>query len=181
MSLHTLPWPQDVLEGLGSTQVELRVTLSYFIEPNPARRGWRTRFVYPSHQLRFDVRRAQETTLAFRSRINKAARSEARKASKEKDPGWALGPKLRHKGCLHQNVWKGIAGDLAARGVIAVYPAAGGWWRSRPKSDRWNSTARYALVVSIRTPDVAADVDIYTAVTSQLRVPVEVMPVVPSG
>ena len=35
MHLHELPWPKNVLEQLGQTPVRLRVTLSYFIEPNP--------------------------------------------------------------------------------------------------------------------------------------------------
>ena len=42
MHLHDLPWPRDVLEGLGATPVEMRVTLSYFIEPNPSRRARRS-------------------------------------------------------------------------------------------------------------------------------------------
>ena len=44
MHLHDLPWPRDVLEGLGETPVEMRITLSYFIEPNPSRRGHRSRY-----------------------------------------------------------------------------------------------------------------------------------------
>jgi hypothetical protein len=55
MHLHTLPWPTQALQELGSVEVELRVTLSYFIEPNPARRGWRRRHRYASHGLRFAV------------------------------------------------------------------------------------------------------------------------------
>ena len=31
-----LPWPRDVLAELGASPVRLRITLSYFIEPNPA-------------------------------------------------------------------------------------------------------------------------------------------------
>lgn len=41
MHLHRLPWPLKELESLGETQVEMRVTLSYFIEPNPSERGSR--------------------------------------------------------------------------------------------------------------------------------------------
>ena len=37
MNLHQFPWPRTELEQLGETQVELRVTLSYYIEPNPGR------------------------------------------------------------------------------------------------------------------------------------------------
>lgn len=57
MNLHALPWPKDELEALQNTQVELRVTLSYFIEPNPSARGSASKYYYPSHRLRFDVQR----------------------------------------------------------------------------------------------------------------------------
>src|SRR5688500_12927723 len=36
MKLFPLPWPQEQLNDLGNTQVQMRVTLSYFIEPNRA-------------------------------------------------------------------------------------------------------------------------------------------------
>ena len=49
MNLHRLPWPIQELESLGEAMVRLRVTLSYFIEPNPSSRGWTGRYVYPSH------------------------------------------------------------------------------------------------------------------------------------
>lgn len=39
LNLHALPWPLEQLQELQDTQVELRVTLSYFIEPNPSARG----------------------------------------------------------------------------------------------------------------------------------------------
>ena len=71
MHLHELPWPADVLSELGESPVVLRVTLSYFIEPNPSRRGWRGRFRYASHGLRFDARRPTESTEDFRKRVNK--------------------------------------------------------------------------------------------------------------
>ena len=59
MNLHSLPWPVEVLQSLGETPVKMRVTLSYFIEPNPSARGTGTnsRYRYESHGLRFDVRR----------------------------------------------------------------------------------------------------------------------------
>ena len=70
MHLHSLPWPRDVLEGLGEEPVEMRVTLSYFIEPNPSRRGHRSRYRYESHGLRFEVKRPLESIVEFRKRIN---------------------------------------------------------------------------------------------------------------
>jgi hypothetical protein len=76
MNLHQLPWPIDVLSDLGDAEVRLRVTLSYYVDPNPARRGWRRRYRYASHGLRFEVRRPTESTLDFRKRINRLARAE---------------------------------------------------------------------------------------------------------
>ncbi|HMV47793.1 MAG TPA: S8 family peptidase [Blastocatellia bacterium] len=37
MKLHELPWPRTELQSLGETSVEMRVTLSSFIEPKPQR------------------------------------------------------------------------------------------------------------------------------------------------
>lgn len=73
LHLHDLPWPTDVLADLGEAIVNLRVTLSYFIEPNPASRGWQSRYSYQSHGLRFDLRRAAESTSDFRKRLNDKA------------------------------------------------------------------------------------------------------------
>lgn len=76
MHLHDLPWPKEVLEALGQTPVRLRVTLSYFIEPNPGRRGWKRRHRYASHGLRFDVKAPTESIPEFRKRLNQRALDE---------------------------------------------------------------------------------------------------------
>ena len=172
MHLHDLPWPRDVLEDLGETPVEMRVTLSYFIEPNPSRCGHRSRYRYESHGLRFDVKRPLESTDEFRKRINRAARDEG-----EGSPGgsggdseWLIGTQGRRRGSLHCDTWNGTAADLASRGVIAVYPTAG-WWKSRPALERYDKSARYALVVSIRAPEV--DVDLYAEVENRIAVAVD--------
>lgn len=169
--MHRLPWPLPELEALGDTVVEMRVTLSYYIEPNPSERGVRSRYRYESHGLRFDVKRPLESEDDFRSRINAAARDEEEGTyGGGDDSGWLIGIKKRHKGSLHSDIWRGSAADLASRGVLAVYPALG-WWKTRPRLERYNRTARYALIISIRAPEV--DVDLYTAVANQLVVEVE--------
>lgn len=171
MNLHGLPWPLAELESLGDTEVEMRVTLSYFIEPNPSERGVRSRYRYESHGLRFDVKRPLESISDFRSRINAAARDEEEGARiGGNDPGWLIGKQNRHKGSLHSDIWRGTAADLASRGVIAVYPALG-WWKTRPRLERYDRIARYSLIVSIHAPEV--DVDLYTAVANQITVEVE--------
>ena len=173
MHIHNLPWPTDILESLGERPVEMRVTLSYFIEPNPSRRGVRSRYRYESHGLRFDVRRPSESIDEFRRRINAAARDEQAEHSPpgSDDPAWSIGPRNRHKGSLHGDSWRGSAVDLASRGCIAVYPATG-WWRTRPALSLYDRPARYALIVSIEAPDVA--VDLYAEVASRIGVPVAV-------
>ena len=172
MHLHSLPWPIDVLEGLGEMPVEMRVTLSYFIEPNPSQRGVRSRYRYESHGLRFDVKRPLETIDAFRGRINAAARNEeAGTGSGDGDPEWLIGARGRHRGSLHGDIWRGNAVDLASRGYIAVYPASG-WWRTRHALERYDQAARYALIVGMRTPET--EVDLYAEVANRIGAPVAV-------
>ena len=166
MNLHRLPWPLDELEALGETLVEMRVTLSYFIEPNPSARGVTSRYRYESHGLRFDVKRPLESEDDFRARINAAARDdEARITKSDNDPSWVIGKKNRHKGSMHSDIWKGSAADLASRGAIAVYPSLG-WWKTRPVLERYDQRVRYSLIVSISAPGV--DIDLYTPVASQI-------------
>jgi hypothetical protein len=173
MHLHELPWPQAVLESLGETPVQLRVTLSYFVEPNPARRGWKKRHRYQSHALRFDVKGALETIEELRKRLNKQALDdEEERPTTAADSSWYLGDHARNRGSLHSDIWTGTAADLAERGVIAVFPVSG-WWKDLPARDRSDKEgARYALVVSIETPGTEAD--IWTPVAQQVGVPVEI-------
>lgn len=168
-----LPWPREVLQGLGETQVRLRVTLSYFIEPNPGRRGWKKRHRYASHGLRFEVRGPLESMDEFRKRLNKKALDEdEEKPSTGGDSSeWYLGEQARNRGSIHSDILLGFAADLAERGVIAVYPVSG-WWKDQPKRDRSEKGARYALIVSIETPGVAAD--IWTPVAQQVGVAAEI-------
>lgn len=173
MHLHDLPWPTDILADLGHATVRLRVTLSYFIEPNPGRRGWKRRYSYASHGLRFDVRRATETTDDLRKRLNQLAlaEEERRPTSADDTGSWTLGPTLRTAGSIHTDIWEGTAADLANRGAVAVYPITG-WWKDNRARDRSDLGARYALVVSIETPE--QEVDIWTPVAQQIGVTVPI-------
>lgn len=170
MNLHLLPWPLDELEALGETEVEMRVTLSYFIEPNPSARGVASRYRYESHGLRFEVKRSLESEQDFRARINANAREDAGYTSRgDTDSAWLLGKVNRHKGSIHSDIWKGSAAGLASRGMIAIYPSAG-WWRSRPALQQYDRPVRYSLAVSIKAPEV--DIDLYTAIENQIAVPI---------
>jgi fructosamine-3-kinase len=151
--------------------VRLRVTLSYFIEPNPARRGWQRRYSYASHGLRFDIRRATESNEDFQKRItqNALAEKEQRPTSIGDTGEWFFGADhQRSPGSLHTDIWTGNAADLAQRGALAVFPVTG-WWKENPTRDHSTNGARYSLVVSIETPQ--QDVDIWTSVAQQIGIP----------
>lgn len=175
LRFHDLPWPRETLQTLGGTVVKMKVTLSYFIEPNPGPRVPNNRYRYASCNLRFDVRRQTESQREFQARINQASRSETEDGSGTNPDSaeWTLGSRLRHRGSIHSDIWHGTAADLAEKNHVAVFPI-NGWWRGRPHLRRFESRMRYALIVSIRSPNV--EVDLYTPIETQIRIPV-VIPV----
>jgi len=172
MHLHELPWPRETLRELGETHVELRITLSYFIEPGPGEVGWRDRYRYPSHGLKFDLVSPGERRETFIKRINAAARAEGEKnkGSSQVDR-WMLGANNRSKGSIHSDVWEGLAIDIADCNLVAVFPIIG-WWRERHHLGRCNNQTRYVLVVSLSTP--SEHVDLYTPVKVALETPIEI-------
>lgn len=171
MMLHDLPWPTDALRELGDAQVEMRVTLSYFVEPNPGERGWTKRHTYSGHGLRFRVKRPEESLDRFRKRINAAALEDDEAAVRGGgEEGWELGPNLRNRGSIHSDIWLGNAADLAGRHGIAVYPV-GGWWREKSVLGRVENRVRYSLIVTLRN---SVGVDLYTEISNEVGVQVEV-------
>ena len=170
--LHDLPWPREVLQDLGAASVTLRVTLSYFIEPTASRRGWRQRYSYASHGLRFELQDPLESEAQFVQRVNREARTEeAGGRPVGGQVSWLVGPNQRNYGSLHQDVWETSGAELAGTGKLAVYPV-GGWWKNNKNRERVDQLVRYALVLSLKTD--ATDIDLYTPVANLLRVPVEV-------
>ncbi len=173
MHVYQLPWPVDVLASLGESEVQLRVTLSYFIEPNPARRGWQARHRYQSHALRFEVKRPLESANEFRKRINQLALAEGEQRPESTgDEGWFFGARAREHGSVHSDYWTGTAAALAERSAIGIHPVTG-WWKEQKRRDRSAAGARYALLVSIETPGV--ETDIWTPVAQRIGVPIEIV------
>lgn len=194
LNLHSLPWPAEALGRIAQADVTLRVTLSYFVEPNPSRRGWLGKFRYASHSLRFATRAATEGDAEFLARINKLARLEdddvagagqqdgAEKAKpRYPDPdvsGWDFGPRLRVRGSVHSDVWRGTAADLVTKGQIAVFPV-GGWWKDWNDTKQWSNKVRYSLIVSLETSE-AISVDLYTPIQQAIQTSAVVVDI-PSG
>lgn len=174
MHLYELPWPRDVLLGMGEAAVTMRVTLSYFVEPGPGQIGWLDRYRYPSHALRFDVNSPGESRNDFIIRLNHAARQEGETPETgAASDRWTIGSTSRNRGSIHSDIWRGTAAEIAGCNLIGVYPLVG-WWRERHHLGRWNRVTRYSLVVSIQTPQ--EDVDIYTPVATEVGIalPVEI-------
>jgi hypothetical protein len=173
MHIHQLPWPRELLLGLGDTRVSMRVTLSYFVEPSPGRIGWQNRHRYQSHGLRFDVIRPLEDLSQFRQRVSRAEWDEVneRPSNVSETRQWVIGEQGRTHGSLHCDWWEGSAAELADSNRLAVYPVTG-WWRERDHLERWSSRARYSLIVTLETPN--NDVDLYTAIAAETSVGTDV-------
>lgn len=169
---YAIPWPKSALEALGEKNVQLKITLSYFVEPSPGETAPVTPARYQSHGLRFEVKRSTETAAVFRQRINRLERVDEKPPIAVADGRWTFGSQSIAAGSLHCDVWTGPGAELAARGLIAVYPVSG-WWRYRTHLKRYDAKTRYSLVVSITSDDL--EVKLYTEIADLIRVetPVE--------
>ncbi|MEM7358843.1 MAG: S8 family peptidase [Pseudomonadota bacterium] len=163
--IYDLPWPRDILEQLGDSEVTLKVTLSYFIEPNPGYSGSVNPQRYQSYGLRFDLKRGNETREDFIERVNALERDDPLAAHQQgvADDGWTFGQRSVAAGSLHCDEWSGTAVKLANRDLLCIKPV-GGWWRDRASLDICQKMARYALVLTISTP--REDINLYTEISN---------------
>ena len=154
--LIALPWPRAKLLEKPDQPVTLKVTLSYFIEPNPGTRTWERsqKYHYASCLLRFRPKHKDLTLAQFRAGLDAESRAGVTVPT---DPGWAVGGTRRGKsGSLVQDLWRGTAGQLADMGHIGVYPAKG-WWAYRnfkPGHELHGCHLRrvnYSLIISLET------------------------------
>lgn len=160
---YRLPWPRDLLEGLGEQDVRLKITLSYFIEPNPGRFASIDPQRYQSFGLRFDLRRRTESENDFLERTNALNRDDPRGPgpSGGDNQGWRFGPNSISAGSLHCDEWIGPAVQLANRDMICIKPVTG-WWKDSAANCRRNS--RYALVATLSAPDI--EIDLHTPIST---------------
>ncbi|WP_068784135.1 S8 family peptidase [Paenibacillus phocaensis] len=172
MHLHELPFPSEVLLELGELEVKLKITLSYYIEPSPGEVGWKSRYSYASHALRFDMN-GTATKEQFIKRINQAAKDEEDGVSSESSNiNWTLGPNARNKGSIHSDIWETTASELATSNIVGIYPISG-WWAKRPWLDRWDREVRYSLIISLSTP--ATNIDLYTPIELATKIKNEIV------
>ena len=96
-------------------------------------------------------------------RIGAVRRNETGKAS---DNRWRFGSNSRNKnaaGSLQCDLWAGPGAGLAARQTLAIYPVSG-WWKTRAPKKRYNSQARYALIMTLKSLD--ENVDLHAEIDS---------------
>lgn len=175
MHLHDLPLPRQVLEDLGDTEITMRVTLSYFVEPNPPRRGEVAKYQYASHGLRFSVKRPGESQTEMLKRLSRDAWSDGERERRRRDDQvvsddrrWELGPeRIAVRGSVHSDYWVGTAAELADSAQVCVYPVTG-WWRLRRDAGVVEQETRYSLVVSISTD--SSEIDLVQAVRAEIDV-----------
>jgi Subtilase family len=165
MKLFELPWPLKELRKLNNTPVNLRVSLSTFIQPNPSEPARGSKFRYASHNLRFKLNRPNEGKSEFLARISKIAEQIDGPTIEEND-GWAFGRNRRDVGSIQIDELTCRASDLARRSILAVHPVSG-WWKTKTIEDPENCSARFALVVEIDAG--TSDADLYAEVQTVIE------------
>lgn len=168
---HPLPWPKSFFQELSSINIRLKITLSYYVEPNPAQRKYSGKYEYASHGLRFDLKKGTETADEFKKRINKKSRDDDDEETNYTGLKWSIGPNVRNVGSIHSDVWTGTAAELAGMDTIAIFPVSG-WWRIRKRLERWNNSVRYSLIVSLEVE--SPEIDIYTPIYNVVHLPITV-------
>jgi hypothetical protein len=148
LKLYRLPLPESLLTDDDPT-VELRVTLSYFTEPNKF--GRRT---YHGLDLKWDMQGPQETEDAFIQRVNVLKRGrddDGKRVKPEKTESfpWEIGIRARSRGTVQSDRWRGRMSQLLGRTndkLIAIIPVLG-WWEQR-KALKFREM-KFSLVVSV--------------------------------
>lgn len=165
MNLHEIPWPEDAMQQLHGTDVTMKVTLSYYIDPCPGARGKLRKYSYQSLRLKFDVIRPVETLDGFKGRISHVIEDENDQRT-ETEVGslpWFIGVQRRNQGSIISDTFTLTAAQMAKCRYIAVYPSSG-WFKY--KISKADAQIRYSLVVSVETPKQ----DIYTPIAQMIGI-----------
>ncbi|AUQ52341.1 hypothetical protein PhaeoP83_04123 (plasmid) [Phaeobacter inhibens] len=174
---YDLPWPRQALEAIGDEEVKLKITLSYFVDPNPGALASLDPYRYQSFGLRFDLKRRLESLETFKRRVNVDEREDPKRKppSQTDTDNWRFPIDGPLAGSLHCNEWTGPAAWLLARNLLCVKPV-GGWWKNRADKKTRQQRTRYALVVSVKTAneDVELHTDINAIVSTAVPVAQEI-------
>ncbi|WP_158838762.1 S8 family peptidase [Polaribacter sp. L3A8] len=179
---YQFPWPKETLQSMAEAEVKIKITLSYFIEPNPGEKGYSTKYSYQSAALKFSLMPANDDPDNFMLSINNMPRNKIKEAlgidknkglpdgyfSKKTNIPWDLGKNNVFKGSVHSNSCTLTAADASNCEYVAVCPQASGWWKNLKKMNRFNEKMRYSLIVSLEVPENSED--IYTEIVNRVQV-----------
>lgn len=147
MKYFKLPWPRQALRAAGQADAELKVTLSYFVEPYAQAENLARYDRYASTRLDFDVKQSGESDDAAQAVFNDEVTATPQR---NRTDGWDLG-QAAFRGSLHQDTWRGPAYQLADRDGISVAPRKG-WWSDIAAEHRFERSVKFALIVSLKAP-----------------------------
>ena len=162
---YRVPIPESLMSD-DDPDVELRVTLSYFSEPNLfGRRTTR------GLDLNWDMQGPHETEAAFKRRVNALLRPKDINGKRLKSEDTSSFPReigiaRRKRGSVQSDRWCGKMSTLVGDKLIAVAPVLG-WWDQRKKLRL--KAMEFSLVVSVFGPGV------YDAIKPLVEVTTEVM------
>ena len=175
LHFYELPWPSAAFAKMTGSNCRLRVTLSYFIDPNPSAEAPLAPARYRSYGLRFELQKQGESVAAFKKRLNDLSSDPDELFEGAMDDGnRLLGVRATSAGSLHSDEWNCPAPALIGRNYLAVYPV-GGWWKSSKDPAIANQECRYSLVVTLDGGDTTQD--LYTEVAAAIEAKI-VAPVV---
>lgn len=160
MHLYQMPWPSEILRELGEQDVIVKITLSYYVEPNPGNRGKMKKHSYQSIRLNFELNQPLEPLNKFQRRVSHLGEEEPM----DNDGGrWRIGIKRRNQGSISSDAIMCSAAELADCNLLAIYPSSG-WYKTR--KSKADVKIKYSLVVSIEAPEQ----DIYTEIQNKIRI-----------
>lgn len=162
LHIHEIPWPKDLFEKLSDKKFEVKITLSYFIEPNP--KLSRGIYDYQSYGLRFALS-GNRNKDELRRKVTKIEGEENQ--SDEFQENWLYGVNNRNTGSVHVDIWNGSGAEFMENNYIAVYPVTG-WWKQIKKGDNHLQNVRYSLIVSITSED--EKIDLFTPIYQNIEI-----------
>ena len=157
--IYEIPWPKEVLLGLNEKKFKVKVTLSYFIEPNPG--NFREIYDYQSYGLRFEFsgNRTRDEL------IKKISKVDGKNYTDNNSDKWTYGAVARNVGSVHSDIWEGSGADFIDNNYIVIYPV-GGWWKQQKKKEKYKEKVKYSLIVSISSDE--ENIDLFTPIYNEV-------------
>lgn len=174
---YKIPVPEDILTLDMNASANLKVTLSYFAEPNEPEK--KTRNTYRGLDLDWDVQGYDVTDEEFDMHLNNIYRKEYNEG-RDRDErfssstinqyDWKIGKTRRNKGTVQSDELEtlvSISEIVGSRG-IAVFPRLG-WWDK--KSEFKHQKLHFSLIITVEI-FTEKDIDIYTPIKAAVGIPI---------